>query len=133
MVSLKELEENKERLARIDTVMNAATRPGKTLGDALNGIAQYERERASLIAGKPIKGETILYLGNHCCSFSKGRNSAASCLLRNPSLPGLKSEDTIVVEQEGNRFLTYTGKWTYMDIEHEGNIYRRPDILVRDE
>lgn len=41
----KELEENKERLARIDTVMNAATRPGETLGDVLKaGIAQYEKE-----------------------------------------------------------------------------------------
>ncbi|BBP93098.1 hypothetical protein BsIDN1_67160 [Bacillus safensis] len=41
----KELEENKERLARIDTVMNAATRPGKTLGDVLKaGIAQYEKK-----------------------------------------------------------------------------------------
>ncbi|MFP3718632.1 peptidase M24, partial [Bacillus safensis] len=50
-----------------------------------------------------------------------------------PSLPGLKSEDTMVVEKEGNRFLTYTGKWTYIDVEHEGDIYRRPDILVREE
>ncbi|MDG3045011.1 aminopeptidase P family N-terminal domain-containing protein [Bacillus sp. B6(2022)] len=58
----KELEENKERLARIDTVMNAATRPGNTIGDVLKaGIAQYEK-KDFLIAGKSFTKEGRLDL-----------------------------------------------------------------------
>lgn len=132
----KELEENKERLARIDTVMNAATRPGKTLGDVLKaGIAQYEKEGFPDSWKKLHQGGKTGFVSREIIAVpsSKEEIQLHHVFTWNPSLPGLKSEDTMVVEKEGNRFLTYTGKWTYIDVEHEGDIYRRPDILVREE
>lgn len=132
----KELEENKERLARIDTVMNAATRPGKSLGDVLKtGIAQYEKEGFPDSWKKLHQGGKTGFVSREIIAVPSSDEEVQlhQVFTWNPSLPGLKSEDTMVVEKEGNRFLTDTGQWVYIEIEHEGTIYRRPDILVRDK
>ncbi|MFJ5964196.1 M24 family metallopeptidase [Bacillus sp. NPDC093026] len=129
-----DLEENKERLARIDTVMNAATRPGRTIGDVLKaGIAQYEKEGFPDSWKKLHQGGKTGFVSREIIAVPSSEEEIQlhQVFTWNPSLPGLKSEDTIVVEKEGNRFLTYTGKWPYIEIEHEGHVYRRPDILVR--
>ena len=49
----------------------------------------------------------------------------------NPSLPGVKSEDTILVNDSGFEVLTKTGEWIYITFEFEGKIIQRPDILIR--
>ncbi|OLP66905.1 hypothetical protein BACPU_02640 [Bacillus pumilus] len=132
----KALEENKVRLARIDTVMNAATRPGRTIGEVLKaGIAQYEKEGFPDSWKKLHQGGKTGFVSREIIAVPSSTEEVQlhQVYTWNPSLPGLKSEDTMIVEKEGNRFLTYTGQWGYIEIEHEGNMYRRPDILVRHE
>lgn len=48
----------------------------------------------------------------------------------NPSITGTKSEDTIAVLPEGNRILTHTGKYVYVEAEYRGGKVLRPGILV---
>ncbi|MFS0653977.1 M24 family metallopeptidase [Bacillus sp. 179-C3.3 HS] len=132
----KTLEENKERLARIDTVMNAATRPGRTIGDVLKrGIAQYEKEGFPDNWKKLHQGGKTGYVSREIIAVPSSKEDVQlhQVFTWNPSLPGLKSEDTMVVEEKGNRFLTYTGQWVYIDIEHDGVLYKRPDLLIRHE
>jgi len=48
----------------------------------------------------------------------------------NPSITGTKSEDTIVVTEEGFTLLTQgSGKWPALGVEVDGNVIQRPDIL----
>jgi Xaa-Pro aminopeptidase len=48
----------------------------------------------------------------------------------NPSIAGVKSEDTIVVHADGIEFLTSTGDWPTLAVTVEGHELERPAILV---
>jgi Metallopeptidase family M24 len=49
----------------------------------------------------------------------------------NPSITGTKSEDTLLVSEDGIIYLTAAKDWPMVDIELDGKTYRRSDILVR--
>ncbi|NSW89679.1 MAG: aminopeptidase P family N-terminal domain-containing protein [Firmicutes bacterium] len=49
----------------------------------------------------------------------------------NPSISGTKSEDTIIVMEDENQILTYTGEYPYIEVVYEGKELKRPDILIR--
>ncbi|EIT83897.1 M24 family peptidase-like protein [Fictibacillus macauensis ZFHKF-1] len=128
------LQEHKEKLARIDTAFVATTVPGKTIGEVfLQGIGQYDEEghkedwrllhqggqtgfdSRELIADK----ETTRVIEEHMV------------FTWNPSLPGVKSEDTLLVTKNGNEVLTDTNKWPRIQTVWDGNVFYRPDILIR--
>jgi len=129
-----ELRGNKECLARIDVAMNTATKSGVKLGDVVKaGIMQYEKE------GFPSDWK-LLHQGG--VTGFKSREYLATpdsgeiikvnqAFAWNPALPGVKSEDTILLTENGVEFLTHTDQWNYIEIEHGGQTYKRPDILVR--
>lgn len=49
----------------------------------------------------------------------------------NPSLKGVKSEDTILVKEEENEILSYDPKWPGEEIECCGRKIYRPNIMIR--
>lgn len=49
----------------------------------------------------------------------------------NPSLPGAKSEDTILVGPQGNEILTEAGGFPYEEVVTDRGTVRRPTILIR--
>ncbi len=49
----------------------------------------------------------------------------------NPTLPGAKVEDTVLVTEKGVEVLTYTGKWPYHWVEYKGKRFRVPEILIK--
>ncbi len=49
----------------------------------------------------------------------------------NPTIEGTKSEDTIIITEDGYEIVTHTGKYPYVEVAIEGKIIRRPDILIR--
>jgi Xaa-Pro dipeptidase len=128
------LKENKQHLARIDVVMNTSTKPGVKLGDVVKaGIAQYEKEGFTddwkLLHQGGITGfKSREYLATPESDEIIKINQAFAW---NPSLPGVKSEDTVLLTGNGIEFLTHTNEWDYIEVEHERQIYKRPDILVR--
>jgi Xaa-Pro dipeptidase len=129
-----DIRENKQKLARIDVSMNAATRPGAVAGEVIQrGIEQYEQ------AGFPDDWK-LLHQGGLTGYNSReflATPTSENVILENqayawnPALPGVKSEDTILVERDGIEFLTQTGDWEYITVEMGGRIYQRPDILIR--
>ena len=126
---------NKEKLAKIDVWMNASTRPGSKVKDVFQtGLKAYAE------AGFP-EDWRLLHQGGLTGFASReylaSMNSEEKIVLYqayawNPAIRGIKSEDTILVEEEENTFLTHTGNWPYIEVEHQGRQYQRPDILIRD-
>jgi hypothetical protein len=47
----------------------------------------------------------------------------------NPSITGVKSEDTILVGKEKNEVITATGDWPTIPVEIDARVIHRPVIL----
>ncbi|WP_202947867.1 M24 family metallopeptidase [Desulfosporosinus acidiphilus] len=130
----QELQQNKRKLLEIDLAFNLATRPGVPIKDVFRqGIEVYrkmgyEEDWRSLHQGGPTGYASREFLANFDCEGVVQNHQAFAW---NPSLKGIKSEDTILVTENGPEFLTHTGEWEYMKIEKDGKIHLRPDILIR--
>ncbi|PYZ97533.1 peptidase M24 [Alteribacter lacisalsi] len=126
--------ENKEKLAVIDVTMNAESRPGTKVSDVFNaGVAAYEDagfpdDWRLLHQGGPTGYASREYLASMNTHDVIKVNQAFAW---NPAIRGIKSEDTVLVGEEANEFLTHTGGWPYIEVEYEGGLYHRPDILIR--
>ncbi|OES44570.1 M24 family metallopeptidase [Domibacillus iocasae] len=128
------LRENIKKTAQIDVKMNAVTLPGNEAGFVIQtameeyhaagfpddwkllhqgGLTGYQsRERLAVLNDKSIIKENQAYAWN-------------------PSLPGFKSEDTILVHKNKVEFMTHTGDWPSICVKQDEILYKRPDILVR--
>lgn len=122
-------------VARIDAAFIAATRPGKTIGQVLEaGISAYQQ------TGYP--DEWKLHHQGGAGGY-EGREYIAvpgmpdpvrvdQVFAWNPSITGVKSEDTFLVGEEENEILTAIDGWPTLEIELAGRVYRRPKILEID-
>ncbi|RJS93039.1 Xaa-Pro peptidase family protein [Salinisphaera sp. Q1T1-3] len=50
----------------------------------------------------------------------------------NPTLPGSKNEDTALLTGDGVEWLTRTGDWPLIEVEHAGQVWTFTDWLVRE-
>jgi len=50
----------------------------------------------------------------------------------NPSITGIKFEDTVITHADGVEFITNTREWPVITVNHANRIWNRPAILVRD-
>lgn len=129
-----ELKDNRLRLAEIDVAFNRATRPGVFIRDVFQaGIAAYQQAGQGndwryLHQGGPTGYASREFLAT---LDSEGVVQVNQAYAWNPAIRGIKSEDTLLVREKQNEFLTHTGEWEYIIIEKDGETYRRPDILVR--
>ncbi|CAH0345386.1 aminopeptidase P family protein [Bacillus sp. CECT 9360] len=130
----EKLVENKQKLVQIEVAMVAATRPGTAIKDVLQlGLDQYKEvghpeDWRFLHQGGPTGYASREFIAT---PESKGVVHLNQAFAWNPAIEGIKLEDTILVGEHENEIMTYTGDWVYMEIEHEGKKYLRPDILVR--
>lgn len=130
----EELLENRTRLARIDATMIHQTRPGYVVGDIVKkGIEEYKNagfpeDWKLLHQGGPTGYDSREYLATTTSPAEVQVNQAFAW---NPALPGIKSEDTILVKADGVELLTKTNQWPYLDVEIEGKVYSRPDLLIK--
>lgn len=128
------IQENKEKLAMIDTKLNVATRPGSLINQVFQtGLeayahAGYPDDWRLLHQGGLTGYATREYLAT---MHTDARIEVNQAFTWNPAIHGIKSEDTILVGEKENRFLTHTGNWVYIDVEYNGKKYKRPDILIR--
>jgi antitoxin VapB len=121
-----------EIVARIDAAMIAATRPGHTLGEVFRkaqtayasvgcpdewqlhhqgGLAGYEPRE---ITATPTSTQPIL---------------SGQAFAWNPSIKGVKSEDTILVGEQSNEILTEMNDWPAIEVRIGDQIIKRPTIL----
>ncbi|MCL6547531.1 MAG: M24 family metallopeptidase [Alicyclobacillus sp.] len=128
-----DIAENRLKCARIDVRMNHATRPGVRVGDVLREGMEAYREAGYpddwrlLHQGGPAGYAPREYLAT---PDSRDRIRPGEAYAWNPSVRGIKSEDTLWVGPEDNEFLTHTGNWVYLKIPFGGKTYERPDVWV---
>ena len=127
-----ELSRRAEACARVDAAMIAATLPGRTLGQVFSdtqaayaavgfdgewklhhqgGPAGYEAREFIAVPGSPdvvLNGQAYAW---------------------NPSITGVKSEDTVLVTAVGHEVMTEIPGWPVYEIEASQELIKRPKVL----
>lgn len=130
-----EIRRRQRAVVNIDAAVNLATRPGRTLGEifadlqaaySANGFADewklHHQGGSTGYAGREalaIPGSSIEVVDNQAFAW-------------NPSITGVKSEDTVLVTANGIEVLTPTSDgWPALTARFGDQTMTRPDILVR--
>lgn len=130
----EELRVRHRAVAEIDARIIDATRPGESLAGLYGKLRDFYRE-----AGYPDEIDCHHQGGlTGCATRERLAMPGASFTVApgqlyawNPSIAGVKSEDTILVLEDGHELLTHTGAWPMVEADAGGRVLRRPDILVR--
>jgi antitoxin VapB len=130
----EELRRRAEAVAQIDARMIAATRPGITLGDVFS-IAQSTYSALGFPDEwqKHHQGGSAGYAPREVTAVPGSPQviRAGQAFAWNPSITGVKSEDTILVGEGTNEVLTEMEDWPGIDIQAGDQLIRRPAILER--
>lgn len=129
-----ELLEKQDACAAVDAAFNDATRVGARVGDVFaRGVRAYAD------AGYP--GEWKKHNQGGAAGYEsrdyEGTPTSTEIVLAeqafawNPSITGTKSEDTMIVHEDGPEFLTVTGDWPTVSVDIAGQTWERPSILFR--
>jgi Xaa-Pro dipeptidase len=131
-----ELKRRWRHVSQVAAYFTLATRPGRPWADIFRGATELYAE-----LGYPgehelhHQGGPTGYRGrDFTATFdSPGVVSAHQAAAWNPSITGTKSEDTIVVSDEGHQFLTRHGEWPMLTVEHAGQRMEFADVLIRQQ
>jgi Xaa-Pro aminopeptidase len=129
-----DLKEKAEAVANVDAAFIANTLPGQSLGDVFKrGIEVYAE------TGYP--DEWQLHHQGGMAGYEPREIIATVCSEEvvsvgqvyawNPSITGTKSEDTILVTEQGYEILTAMNDWPTIPIRINGQTFFRPAILER--
>ncbi len=123
-------------VASVDAAMIAASRPGTTTGEILDhAIAGYTTGGFPEAWREHHQGGITAYEPREFLAVPGGEDRLVAGMLCawNPSLPGAKSEDTILVREDGPQILTSTPGWPAIQATdvRTGATIERPDILIR--
>ncbi|MGI9023096.1 MAG: M24 family metallopeptidase [Acidimicrobiales bacterium] len=119
---------------RVDTRYLLESRPGAALVDVFaRGVEQYEAEGFADEWRLHHQGGTTGYAGREVFGTPSAdhRLDANQVVAWNPSITGAKSEDTVLVTDNGPEVLTRTAAWPQERVELTGGAMDRPVILGR--
>ena len=130
-----EQKKKQQAVANVDATVNFSTKPGRTLGDMFQVI-----QKAYADVGYPDQwklhhqGGSAGYNGRE--AFAEPDSPIVirenQAFAWNPSITGVKSEDTILATADGIEFLTGVSKdWPMVTATFDGKTIQRADILVR--
>ncbi len=128
-----ELIRKMEAVARIDAQFILSTRPGMELGKVFNKAIDvytetgFPDEWRLHHQGGPAGFEPREFIATPA---SPDIVSAGQVYAWNPSITGIKSEDTILVGKEENEVLTHIKGWPELRIDINGKEFSRPGVLV---
>jgi len=127
-----DLRHKAEAVAQVDATFIAATRPGRSLGQIFRRAttayaeAGFPEEWHLHHQGGPAGYEPREYVAT---PGSTDVVSVGQVYAWNPSITGTKSEDTILVDDEGNEVLTSIDGWPTLTVTVDGQEHTRPAIL----
>lgn len=117
----------------VDVILNTMTKPGARLDDVFLKAKEYytrlgwpyewEKHHQGGLTGY----KTRYFLADEVSSHVVEANTAYAW---NPSITGVKSEDTLLVLPERNEFLTQAPGWPTIELELGDFRIERPDILA---
>jgi Xaa-Pro aminopeptidase len=120
--------------ARVDARFIQASRPGAALAEVFNaGVEQYAAEGFAEEWKLHHQGGLTGYAGREV----KGTASsdyvlqAGQVVAWNPTVTGAKSEDTVLVTDNGYEVLSSTGHWPVLQVALGEATIARPDLLIR--
>jgi Xaa-Pro aminopeptidase len=129
-----DLRRKQDSVCAVDLALNTATRVGRPMKDVLAaGIAEYEKQSFAgewqfHHQGGPTGYQGRSYRGTPTETRKVLANQAFAW---NPSIAGTKSEDTILVSDDGFEFLSAPSKiWPSLALTAGGKTYKRPDIKL---
>ena len=127
-----ELKRKQEACATVDATFISRTRPGARLGEIF-------RAAADVYAAQGFAGEWQYHHQGGPASyeprdFVATPNSDAlvyegQAFAWNPSIAGVKMEDTILAKSDGNQILTTIEGWPMLSVTVDGQVWQRPAIL----
>jgi antitoxin VapB len=126
------LRTKEEAVAAIDAAMIATTRPGVTAADVFQTAkdayanAGYPDEYLLHHQGGPAGYAPREFIAT---PTTKVPISAGQAYAWNPSITGCKSEDTILVGEEGNEIISAIPGWPVIRVKIEGQTIERPAVL----
>ena len=121
-------------ICRIDARLIAESCVGSVLGDVFEqGLDQYEREGFANEWQQHHQGGLTGYAGREVFATAGSHHvlRAGQALAWNPTIPGVKSEDTVLVTERGAEVLTATPAWPRQGVEVGGTVVDRPALLQR--
>jgi Xaa-Pro aminopeptidase len=129
-----EIRQKEKAVAKIDAEMIAATQPGFTMGDVF-------RKAQSVYASTGFRDEWQLHHQGGSAVYAPREFTATPISTQpilvgqafawNPSITGVKSEDTILVGEHSNEIITEIAGWPTIDVQVGDQIIKRPAILER--
>lgn len=129
-----EIRQKEKAVAQIDAEMIAATRPGSTMGDVF-------RKAQAIYASTGFPNEWQLHHQGGSAGYAPREFVATpqstqpilvgQAFAWNPSITGVKSEDTILVGEHSNEIITEMVGWPTIDVQVGDQIIKRPAILER--
>lgn len=127
-----ELQRKAEATAQVDAALIAATRPGKTLAEVFKaGVTAYGDVGFSDEWQLHHQGGPAGYEPREIVATPASPQvvSAGQVYAWNPSITGVKSEDTILIGENGNEVLTAIKGWPLIDVTVADQHFLRPAIL----
>lgn len=129
-----EIKRKQAACAYVDVVYNANTTAGRLASDIF-------REAVNAYADVGFPGEWQKHnQGGAAGYLSRDWEGTPTCeeivvadqgFAWNPSITGMKFEDTMIVHEDGCEFITSTGEWPAQPVEFAGRIWQRPAVLER--
>jgi len=127
-----EVRRKAEAVARIDAAFIANTHPDQTLATVFEKACQaYAAEGYPLEWQRHHQGGPAGYEPRELVAVPGLAEPVVSgqAYAWNPSISGAKSEDTILVGDEGYETLTAIDGWPLLEVEYGRRLYQRPAIL----
>jgi Xaa-Pro aminopeptidase len=128
-----DLRQKARAVAQVDAAMITASQPGRTLGEVFDSAQRayaqvgYADEWKLHHQGGPAGYEPREAIAT---PGSKEIIREGQVFAWNPSITGTKSEDSVLIKQEGIEVLTSIPDWPMLEVEIDGKTIERPDILV---
>ncbi len=122
-------------VCQVDVAANTATQPGRTFADVFADIiAEYEKQGFGEQWQLHHQGGSTGYNGRNVFANPTCQSvvQTGQAFAWNPSITGTKSEDTMLLTEQGLRWISEPGAdWPTVQIERDGQTFRRADILDR--
>ena len=121
-----------EAVARVDAREILESRPGASLGGVFEaGVSQYAEDGWEGQWRLHHQGGLTGYAGREIFAVFGARHelTAHQAVAWNPSITGVKSEDTVLVTERGPDVLTRTGEWPERPVDLGAGTIARPVIL----
>jgi len=129
-----EIQQKYQALKHVDMAYITATKPGRKLSDVFTAGKKIYKEVG-------FEGEEKKHFQGGTCGYLTREQGLSpdneyviqdgEIFAHNPSITGVKLEDSILIQGDNYEILTLLDSWPSSEVEYEGTVLKRPDILIR--